>query len=193
MTKEEFRNILDKDFFNETNEIATYATHLHDTVCNQKYGDKPYSVHLFRVEMMVRDYGYLVCENKEDALVMFFAAYFHDAIEDARQTYNDILKIARKYLPSEAALLATEIVYALTDEKGRTRQERASDKHFEDIRDTKYAPFIKWCDRFANLEYSIEHESRMAELYKKEMPSFIERLGGEKYLPKELIDEINNL
>ena len=187
MTKEEFRDILDKDFFNETNEIATYATHLHDTVCNQKYDDKPYSVHLFRVEMMVRDYGYLVCENKEDALVMFFAAHFHDAIED------DILKIARKYLPSEAALLATEIVYALTDEKGRTRQERASDKHFEDIRDTKYAPFIKWCDRFANLEYSIEHESRMAELYKKEMPSFIERLGGEKYLSKELIDEINNL
>ena len=139
MTKEEFRNILDKDFFNETNEIATYATHLHDTFCNQKYDDKPYSVHLFRVEMMVRDYGYLVCENKEDALVMFFAAHFHDAIEDARQTYNDILKIARKYLPSEAALLATEIVYALTDEKGRTRQERASDKHFEGIRDTKYA------------------------------------------------------
>lgn len=43
MTKEEFRDILDKDFFNETNEIATYATHLHDTVCNQKYDDKPYS------------------------------------------------------------------------------------------------------------------------------------------------------
>ncbi len=42
----------------------------------------------------VYKYGYLVCVNEADVLPLFFGAYYHDSIEDARLTYNDAKKIA---------------------------------------------------------------------------------------------------
>ena len=42
------------------------------------------------------------------------------------------------------------------------------------ICDTKFAPFIKACDRLANIRYSKETGSRMFDIYKKEMKDFIE-------------------
>ena len=118
---------------------------------------------------------------------IIFGAYFHDAIEDARMTYNDVLMTAREFMTNYQAIIATEIVYALTDEKGRNRAERGSEKHYEDIRNTLYAPFVKFCDRYANFIYSVEANSKMAHTYAIEMPSFIRKIGGTKYVPKEII------
>ena len=77
----------------------------------------------------------------------------------------------------EQALLATEIVYALTNDKGRTRAERAGEKYYKGIRETPYAPFVKLCDRLANITYSCSGEgpkgTRMKEVYKSEMPHFL--------------------
>lgn len=91
-------------------------------------------------------------------------------------TYNDVLKEAKKFFNDEDAKTATEIVYALTNEKGRTRAERANDKYYEGIRETPFATFIKFCDRFANYSYSVENKTSMAKKYKYEMPHFIETL-----------------
>ena len=170
------------------------ASELHDIKCNQKYGDDvPYSFHLNMVAELVIRYGNLVCEYPYHIIPIVFGAYFHDAIEDARQTYNDIKKIALKYMTEYQANIATELVYALTDEKGRNRAERGSEKHYEDIRNTMYAPFVKWCDRYANTSHSIKVGDRMAETYKKEMPNFVEKLGGDRYLNHELCELILNL
>ena len=36
-----------------------------------------------------------------------FGAYFHDSIEDARLTYNDVHKIALEYMNEDQAIIAT--------------------------------------------------------------------------------------
>lgn len=173
--------------------IGAHAAKLHDIDCNQKYGeDKPYSFHLNMVAEYAMKWGHMICEYEYHIIPIIFGAYFHDAIEDARVTYNDMMKIAEKYMTHYQAVIAVEIVYALTDEKGRCRAERGSEKHYEDIRNTMYAPFVKFCDRYANYHYSCEVGSRMAKVYEKEMPEFIIKLGGDKYLTHKLCELILN-
>lgn len=152
--------------------IRDVAYSLHKSV-NQMYdGVLPYGFHLERVAQVVMTIGYEVIEDEVDILPVIFGAYFHDSIEDARQTYNDIMKIANKLLGNSQAFIAAEIVYALTNEKGRTREERAGAKYYEGIRTTPYAPFVKLCDRLANMQYSFETGSRMFDIYCKEWEHF---------------------
>ena len=92
-----------------------------------------------------------------------------------------MLRAARKWMTEEQALMATEIVYALTNDKGRTREERAGEKYYQGIRVTPYAPFVKLCDRLANVTYSCSVDngrngSRMREVYKGEMGKFLPAL-----------------
>ena len=125
-------------------------------------------------------------------LPLFFAGFFHDSIEDARLTYNDVLRLAKTMLTEEQALTATEIVYALTNDKGRTRAERAGEKYYQGIRETPYAPFVKLCDRLANVTYSCSVDSgkdgsRMREVYKGEMRQFLPALISETDDPRRQI------
>lgn len=93
----------------------------------------------------------------------------HDLIEDTRTSFNDV----NSHLGQEAA----EIIYAVTNEKGKTRKERANERYYEGIRDTKGAIFVKLCDRIANVQYSKMTKSRMYEMYKGENYHFLEELG----------------
>ena len=160
---------------------------------NQTYGDDlPYGFHLDMVVEGVICYGYLVCAREEDVLPLFFGGYFHDSIEDARQSYNDVLRTAKKWMTEEQALMAAEIVYALTNEKGRTRHERAGEKYYKGIRETPYAPFVKLCDRLANVTYSCSIDSgrdghRMREVYKSEMGVFLPALISDTDDPRKQI------
>ena len=157
--------------------IRSVAHQLHESV-NQFYdGDKPYGYHLDMVAKEVYAYGHLVLVGEADLLPLFMGAWFHDSIEDARVSYNDVKKIALKFgLTEEQAFLASEIVYALTNEKGRNRKERAGKRYYEGIRNTPYAPFVKMCDRMANIRYSCgcynAGNLRMAKVYEDEMPYF---------------------
>jgi (p)ppGpp synthase/HD superfamily hydrolase len=100
---------------------------------------------------------------------VLMAAWGHDLIEDTRVSYNDV----KNHLGQEAA----DIIYALTNEKGKNRKERANDKYYEGIRNTPGAVFVKLCDRIANVQYSKMTKSRMFEMYKNENPEFIRQLG----------------
>lgn len=176
MTKEDFQAFLNK-YANQIDHFRQMAHDLHQSV-NQTYaGSLPYGFHLDMVVEGVRNYGYLVCVREEDVLPLFFGAYYHDSIEDARLTYNDVMRLARNEMTIEQAMMATEIVYALTNDKGRTRAERAGEKYYKGIRETPYAPFVKLCDRLANITYSCTGEgnkgTRMKEVYKGEMPHFL--------------------
>ena len=148
---------------------------IHEDV-NQHYDDHPYFYHLNKVAILVLQYLPEICERSEDILPVLFGAYFHDSIEDARLTYNDVVKIAKEYMPEGQALLAAEIVYALTNEKGKNRHERANEKYYTGIRSTMYAPLVKACDRLANYNYAKETKSRMVKCYEKEMEEFISNL-----------------
>ena len=176
MTKEEFQAALVK-YAATIEKIRQSAHELHRSV-NQLYGKNlPYSDHLDKVVDEVREYGHEVCASEEDVVPMIFGGYYHDSIEDARLTYNDVMKVARQFMNDKQALMATEIVYALTNDKGRNREERAGEKYYEGIRTTPYAPFTKLCDRVANITFSCsatdEGNKHMKEVYKKEVPHFL--------------------
>jgi hypothetical protein len=147
-------------------------------------------------------YGHEVCCNEEDVLPLFFAAFYHDSIEDARLTYNDVTKIAKEYMNDSQAYMAAEIVYALTNDKGRTRAERAGEKYYQGIRETPYAPFTKLADRLANITYSSAGNNaanqHMKSVYRKELPHFMEAISTNNEdlrfaLPQQMIDEIEKL
>ncbi|MBR1502569.1 MAG: hypothetical protein IJ618_01640 [Prevotella sp.] len=176
MTREEYQHSMDR-YAARIDECRQMAHELHDSV-NQTYGDNlPYGFHLDMVAEGVRDYGHLVCAQEEDVVPLFFGAYFHDSIEDARLSYNDVMRLARELMTEEQALMAAEIVYALTNDKGRTRAERAGEKYYQGIRETPYAPFVKLCDRLANVTYSCGADghkgTRMKDVYKDEMHHFL--------------------
>lgn len=140
--------------------IRQAAHELHESV-NQTYdGSHPYGFHLDMVVDSIYKYGHEVCADEQDLLPLFFGAYYHDSIEDARQTYNDVKKAALQWMDKEQAITAAEIVYALTNDKGRTRAERAGEHYYQGIRETPYAPFVKLADRLANTTYSFTHANQ---------------------------------
>lgn len=151
------------------------------------YYDKylPYRFHLEMVDTVAEQFEHLLDDkhdyftgeeiryNRENTIsireVCRIATYGHDLIEDTRTSYNDV----KNTLGHEVA----EVVYALTNEKGKSRSERANDKYYEGIRNTPGATFVKLCDRIANVQYSKLTKSRMFEMYKKENEHFMSQLA----------------
>lgn len=157
-----------------------YATNRHQIV-NHKYGDADYTFHLNMVYEVAQKFGYLLPESERENV--YCGCWVHDIIEDARETYNDVLKNTNKTV--------AELAYALTNEKGRTRAERANDNYYQGIRDTPNATFIKLCDRIANITHSKNQESEMLDKYRKENLEFVKKL----YQPElqDMIDHIERL
>ena len=147
-----------------------YAIKCHTDTCHY-YDTHLYSYHLQMVVDVANKFIHLIPEKDRDIVIS--SAFCHDLIEDTRVTYNDV--------KTATCLEVAEIVYALTNEKGKTRKERANDKYYQGIRNTPYATFVKLCDRIANIEYSMSQRSRMLEMYRKETPDFINTLYDEKY------------
>ena len=145
----------------------------------------PYEFHLRMVNQVAKDFQNLLNDTKDyftgedfrgpmqdqmtlrDACLM--ATWGHDLIEDTRVSYNDV----KTHLGQEVA----DIIFAVTNEKGKNRKERANDKYYEGIRNTKGAVFVKLCDRIANVQYSKMTKSRMFEMYGKENQEFTKSLG----------------
>lgn len=149
---------------------------------NQKYGDGlPYSVHLNDVNKYVKKYIYLIPEEYHRDVIL--AAWGHDLIEDTGLTYNDVLKVLGKNV--------ADIIYALTNEKGKNRAERANDKYYKDIKSNKLALFVKLCDRLANMTYSKKEGHGMYKKYMQENPNFKEKLYNGLY--DEIWEELNDI
>lgn len=203
MEKSRFEERIDGALQEKANAIAADASQVHARV-NQFY-DKtlPYSHHLEAVARNTAKYAdYVLPADAPDGLILalWFGAWFHDAIEDARMTYNNVMQAALRYLEPEYALIATEIVYALTNEKGRTRAERADDRYYALIRETPYAPLVKVSDRIANLEYSVLHSRGdeknkwMKKVYAEELPHFLRDVqGGVTGVPDVMIKKLHQL
>ena len=183
-------------------EIKAAAWALHESVGQTYDKSQPYGVHLSMVADAAMKYGHEVVVSEEDVVPMIFAAYYHDSIEDARLTYNDVTAIARKYMNAEQAYMAAEIVYALTNDKGRTRKERAGEHYYTGIRETPYAPFVKLCDRLANMTYSFcgtnDVNNHMHRVYESEWPHFKEAIRVDSddcrfALPSSMVGDIEKL
>ena len=194
MEKQLFISIVER-YFHRISCLEKAAFQIHDDV-NQKYDHVlPYGFHLVLVASFVSRYGYLVAESEADIMVLYGRAYLHDTIEDARMTYNDIVKFIDDFrvgslvLPEEIKRKleeqVPEIVYALTNEKGRNRKERANETYYKGIRDTRFASFIKMCDRLANIQYTMMFvfANRMLEVYRREYPEFIRSISEGSVTP----------
>lgn len=134
----------------------------------------PYEFHLRMVVQVVKQFAHLLpklnfVDGGDQNDLFELAGYGHDLIEDTRVSYNDVKKVLGQFV--------ADIIYAVSNEKGKTRSERANYKYYEGIRNTEGAPFIKLCDRIANVQYSKMTKSRMFEMYKKENQHFMDEIG----------------
>jgi (p)ppGpp synthase/HD superfamily hydrolase len=162
----------------------------------------PYEFHLRLVATVADRYLHLLDDSKDyfphlnrgrDLMVTLRdaclkAVWGHDLIEDARTNFNEV--------KANLGLEAANIVYAVTNEKGRDRDERANEAYYEGIRNTKGAAFVKLCDRIANVQYSKMTKSRMYDQYDKENSHFLKSIGftGDQSFPYyEMVVELVNL
>lgn len=154
----------------------------------------PYEFHLRMVVQAAKDWKHLLPvlfvdskeiyrgtweETNKTCEVIEMACWGHDLIEDTRCSYNDCktnLGVGN-YLHNEVA----DIIYAVTNEKGKNRAERGNDKYYEGICSTPGAVFVKLCDRIANVQYSKMTRSRMFEMYKSENKDFIKKVNAVQY------------
>lgn len=133
------------------------------------YYDKylPYEFHLRMVVSVATDFLPLVSLGAHNDILA--ACWMHDLIEDCRCTYNDV----KQHSNREVA----EIVRACTNyTRGRNRAERMPFENYNDILNTRYALFVKLCDRIANVQYSKMTKSKMFEMYQKEHETFCDYL-----------------
>lgn len=185
----------------DTKKVAEYSALIdwciaqHDST-NHLYGDYlPYRFHLELVAKNARKFVHLLTDKEiahtvghpttlKEAIIV--AAYGHDLIEDTRVTYNDV-----KNMLGETV---AEIIFALTNEKGRNRSERANEKYYAGILSTPGARFVKLCDRIANVEFGKLMGSRMVNMYRKENFNFEYHLkrSNNKDL-EEMFVYLNNL
>lgn len=118
---------------------------------NQSYDDiYPYEKHLDDVVDVLKRFGF---SGK-----YVVAGYMHDILEDTGFSYNDI----KKHFGVEVA----EMVFCLTDELGRNREERKS-KTLPKTASNSDAIIVKLADRIAN----IEHGGKI-DMYTKEYAQF---------------------
>jgi hypothetical protein len=146
---------------------TNFFNDLHDIRCNQQYDGLPYSFHLNAVRKQFTKYQYLITNLPHEYLERFgntfeisIAIDGHDSIEDGRLTYND--------LKDRFSVRVAEMIYLCTEDKGRTRNDRKSDKWYEELKQNKCAVFVKLCDIMANSKYSLLMNSTMFEKYKSE-------------------------
>lgn len=150
----------------------------HET--NHFYGaNEPYSVHLKMVFDVAKQYEHLLTYPFKDDILA--ACWTHDVIEDCRQTFNDVKQATNENV--------AELTYAVTNEKGRNRKQRANGRYYAGIRLIPGAVFIKLCDRIANAQYSKDDESHMLRVYRSENEEFIRNLGN----PQEFAPMIKHL
>jgi (p)ppGpp synthase/HD superfamily hydrolase len=134
------------------------------TKTNHMYAEYlPYEFHLRMVHKVGEQFQHLLPEAVRHLVLL--SLWGHDLIEDTRANYNEVVK----HLGSFVA----DIIYALTNEKGRNRKERADERYYKGIRDTDYADYAKVCDRIANVQYSKMTQSSMFKKYKTENIEFM--------------------
>jgi len=136
-----------KESYQDKIEIAREFARKGHRRFNRPYGEDngPYEYHLQMVEDVADKFNYLLPDNEDVYVIVYSAIWLHDYIEDSCGTYSDVKKV----LGIEIA----EIALALQTYPGRNRDERNSPQMYENIRNTKYAIFVKICDRIANITY----------------------------------------
>lgn len=139
-------------------EARSFALSAHG---DQRYGSRPYVVHLDAVADLLSPYG-------TEAQVV---AYLHDVVEDTHITENDVR--------ARFGALIADCVALLTDAPGNTRAERkaATYGRLAAVRGAgELALVVKAADRLANVRACVfddgQRGRRLWEVYRHEHPAF---------------------
>jgi (p)ppGpp synthase/HD superfamily hydrolase len=139
---------------------------------NHKYDGLPYTVHLNNVVRVAKKYLHLIESEFHDIVII--ACWGHDLIEDTHESYND----AKRILGERIA----DIIFAVSNEKGKVRKDRANEKYYSGIKSDHLALFVKLCDRISNMKYSkLYGNASMFKKYNNELPHFKEQLYNGLY------------
>lgn len=135
-------------------QARAYALMMHN---GQQYGkNEPYETHLKAVRDTLVYFG--ISEPE-----MLAAAWLHDTLEDTSASYSDLNRIF--------GFRVAELVYAVTNEVGRSRKERNS-KTYPKIKAFGHAIVLKLADRIANVVHDVAEDSRWTQMYVREYPAF---------------------
>lgn len=137
-------------------EAEMMANFLHN---GQSYDCFPYSKHLEDVVEILRNNGF-----NGDFII---AGWLHDSLEDCNISYNKIKNLF--------GFNVAEMVFAVTDPKARTREERKL-LVYNDLIAYPKAIIIKLADRIANVKHAKRTGNSKLERYKKENIKFKEKL-----------------
>lgn len=164
----------------------------------------PYRFHLEMVNNLVIKYKHVSEKLGIVFHVVEAAGCGHDLMEDTRKTYNDVFRELCRYMHSDSAHDAADIIFAVTNNTGKTRAERANADYYNKIRLTHGAILIKLCDRIANVTFGKLMGGRMWKMYQEENEQFLHHLFTSEDGPTEhddvlrathyeLIGDLNNL
>ena len=159
--------------------VREYAIGCHVRAGKLYDGYLPYEFHLRMVVGVAHRFKHLVPEAMFETIVG--GCWNHDNIEDTGETFNDVKAVCGTAIAN--------LAFALSNNKGKTRKERADEKYYEDIRNEAFADYCKLCDRIANIEYGVMTAwagGRMLDMYRKENEHFCNQLPNPRY------DEMRN-
>lgn len=172
--------------------IAQHANtnHMYDG----KIGDPtalPYSYHLKMVNDVLYRFKWLIDKLHGEGLCPRFelielACWGHDLIEDARASYNDVMKVLTNWFgySKEDARIVAEIIRAVTNNgRGRNRPEKMPDYIYVEIFETPGADITKLCDRGGNVLHGLIKGSSQKGMYNEEHAHFKQMLYKEHLKP----------
>lgn len=145
----------------------------------QLYGNTDYFLtHITEVFKIAKSYNF-----ESDILV---SCILHDIIEDTSIKYKDIEIVFGQTI--------AEIVYNVTDELGRDRNESKL-KTYVKIRSCPKSTAVKLCDRLSNVRYSIDNNDfKSLNRYRNEHTAFRQMLYNDLNLDlKNIWIELDNL
>lgn len=148
----------------------TFAIDMHNKV-GQKYGDFGYHMHLYGVVNTLEKYSSVISHmTLRQQNNTFAAAWLHDTLEDcgAHVNFNTLKR--------EFNVDVAEMVYALTNSKGRNPEEREDQNYFAGLQCNFGAKVVKICDRISNTSFSKSQKSNHFNKYSRKAPNFCEEL-----------------
>ena len=126
---------------------------------------------------------YSVCRGEADSKVLVFLLInFKD---DARVTYNELKDLF--------GVEVAEVVWACTEDAGRSRDERHGPAYFSRLRNNHVGVFVKLCDIMANSLYGAMTNSSMFRKQAKEWPHFKEETTEHHERFKPMYEFLNKL
>ena len=137
---------------------------------NQTYDGRDYGFHLEIAHAVYQHFAHLLDQfDYVSEIATECSVFLHDVLEDSwRVSYNK--------LKQDFGHKVAEVVYLVSEERGRTRSSRHNHKYLTGVASMTEATFVKLCDNIANVLISCHTESSKFDMYRSEHSNFYDYL-----------------